>query len=255
MDPGSWESETFASSISFPLHFSCCTLYNPPPKIQFKSMVKSHVVNYWETKLRVEAAQLKSLVHFQPNYMSLVRPHPIWTTCGSNSFEVNKAVTQARMLSGRYCTDQLSRHWSRNREGICLLPGCSGLAIGSLEHILLQCPALHSTRVKLVRLCQDIADNYPNVRQTILSTLFSNDNLEQMQFLLDCSTMPQVIVLRQTHGFGPLHQLFYVSRNWCYSIHRKRMDILGLYQFRWHIFFSNDIQSAVNHEWLYVDLI
>ena len=144
-------------------------LYNPPPKTKFKSMVKSHVVNYWEIMLRLEAAQLRSLVHFKPLYMSLVKPHPIWTTCGSNPFEVNKAVTQARMLSGRYCTDQLARHWSKNREGICLLNGCSGDAVGSLEHILLQCPALHSTRVNLFRLCHVIAKKEPLVRQVRLS--------------------------------------------------------------------------------------
>ena len=143
--------------------------------------------------------------------MSLVKPNPIWTF-GSNPFVVNKAVIQARMLSGRYYTDQLSRHWSRNREGIFLLAGCSGLAMGYLEHILLYCPALHSTWVKMVRLCQDVAENYHLLWQIILSTLFFNDNLRT-----SAVSTTQVIVLHQTHGFGPLHQLFYVSKNWCYS--------------------------------------
>ena len=149
-----------------------------------------------------------------------MKPRRIWTTCGSNPFEVNnEEVTQARMLSGRYYSDQLLRHWSRNSEGIFLLAGCSGLAMGYLEHILLYCPALHSTWVKMVRLCQDVAENYHLLWQIILSTLFFNDNLRTsaVSTRIFHHAMPQVIVLHQTHGFGPLHQLFYVSKNWCYS--------------------------------------
>ena len=126
---GSWIMRIRELCIQYQLPSPLDLLYNPPPKTKFKSMVKSHVVNYWEIMLRFEAAQLRSLVHFKPLYISLVKPHPIWTTCGSNPIEVNKAVTQARLLSGRYCTDQLARHWSKNREVICLLTGCSGDAI------------------------------------------------------------------------------------------------------------------------------
>ena len=69
--------------------------------------------------------------------MSLSWPHKIWTTCGLNPFEINKAVVQARMLSGRYITDNLSRHWNQNKLGLCIIPGCTGDDVGSLEHYLL----------------------------------------------------------------------------------------------------------------------
>ena len=85
---------------------------------------------------------LSSLEHFRPSYMSLSTPHPLWTSAHS-PYEVQKAVIQAWMISGRYCTDKLARHWSsRNPSGLCLLPGCDGLHVGSLEHILLHCQAL-----------------------------------------------------------------------------------------------------------------
>ena len=75
-------------------------------------MVKSKVINYWEAYLRSKALSMResSLKYFRAEYMSLTRPHPIWSTCGSNPYEINKAVVQARMLSGRYVTDQLARH-------------------------------------------------------------------------------------------------------------------------------------------------
>ena len=58
------------------------------------------------------------------------------------------------------------------------------------------------------------------------------DHRLAMQLLLDCSSIPEVITMVQSHGPEVLHHLFYVSRNWCYSVHRKRMDLLGLYQYR-----------------------
>ena len=42
---------------------------------------------------------------FKPKFMSLTCPHPLWTTCGSNLFEINKAFTVSRMLSGQYISD------------------------------------------------------------------------------------------------------------------------------------------------------
>ena len=81
--------------------------------------------------------------------MSLAKPPPIWSTCGS---KVNKAVIQARMLSGRYPTDKLSRHWTDNKAGVCKLPFCTGVDIGSLEHILLFCPGLKEARSNVTKL-------------------------------------------------------------------------------------------------------
>ena len=81
---------------------------------------------FWKNVLSTEAYQLPSLKYFQLHLMSLRSPHPLWTTAGSNSFEVSKAIVQAQMLSGRYPTDYLSRHWT-NRDGSCSLPSCKDL--------------------------------------------------------------------------------------------------------------------------------
>ena len=137
------------------------------------------------------------------------------------------------MLSVRYPTDQLSRHWNQqNRAGYCLLQGCSGMAQGSLEHIILDCPALLSTRLNLVKLSISVACEYPPVADIIHLVLNTLDQGYAMQFFLDCSILPTVVTLVQTNGLGVFHHLFTLSRNWCYSLHRKRMELLGLYQYR-----------------------
>ena len=126
-------------------------LEKPFSKLQFKTLIRSKVLGYWETKLRTEAASLSSLEYFRPSYMSLSKPHPIYLTVGSSPYEMCKATVQAKMLSGRYKTEKLCRHWSKNNKGICLAPTCSELEVfEDLPHILAKCKALSKTRLSLV---------------------------------------------------------------------------------------------------------
>ena len=61
-------------------------LSNPPTKEHFRKAIKSRIVDFWETKLRNRASSLPSLTYFKPCFMSLTKPHPIWTTAGSNPY-------------------------------------------------------------------------------------------------------------------------------------------------------------------------
>ena len=162
-------------------------------------------MNHWEIQLREESRQLTSLQYFRPEFMSLNRPHPLWTTCGSNPFEVHKATTQSRMLSGRYMTDKLRRHWSGDIYGLCRLPTCTGTAVGSLEHLLLDCPALQLTRTKMEQLLWDTCSPDANLLSTVL-LIFQQG--KTMQFLLDYSVLPETINLVQQFGVQVLDKLF-----------------------------------------------
>ena len=230
---GSWIMQIRQLCIQYGLPSPLSLIQCPLSKTEFRSLIRSHVINYWELKLRSDAMLLPSLQYFKPHYMSLVNPHPLWSSCTSNPFEVNKAIVQARMLSGRYPTDQLTRHWNqRNKAGLCLLEGCSGQTLGTLQHILLECPALCSTRQNLIGLLHKTACMYPLVADVLYKSFYTPDQSLTMQFLLDCTVLPAVVTLVQANGGELLHQLFYISRNWCYSVHRKRMEMLGLYKYR-----------------------
>ena len=39
--------------------------------------------------------------------------------CSFITYEIHKAVIQARILSGKYLTDKPSRHWTKNSLGLC----------------------------------------------------------------------------------------------------------------------------------------
>ena len=133
----SWFANIRDICLLYDLPHPLTLLENPMSKVAFKKLVKSKVIDYWENQLREIAASLSSLVYFKPEFHSLSRPHPIIWTPGPNSHEVSKAVVQLKMLSGRYRTAMLTRHWSSNRSGCFPAPGCSTLE--TLEHILVSC--------------------------------------------------------------------------------------------------------------------
>ena len=121
-----------------------------PTKYQVKTMAKAAVTDYWLEKLRLKAEGLISLKYLKSRFLGLSRCHPIFWTCGSSPWEVDKATTQARLLSGRYRLESLTSHWVPwNREGMCSLPDCWKTAVaheGTVQSFLLDCPSLSSTR-------------------------------------------------------------------------------------------------------------
>ena len=154
--------------------------------------------------------------------MSLHTTHPLWTYCGSNSYEISKAIVQAKMLSGRYRTDQLLRHFSEN-DGFCNL--CCQKILGSIEHLLLQCPVLEESRKQLhLNLIANI--NISESAKSLIHNSFQSIKTAT-QMLLDCTALPTVISARQTEGPSVIQQLFRFSRSWCYTIHKTRLKLLG----------------------------
>ena len=153
----SWFQKIRDLCILYQLPHPLTTLANPPTKASYNKQIRSKIFDYWESELRLKAMELTSAPFFKPEFMSLTCPHQLWTSCGSNPFEIHKAVTQAKMLSGTYVTDKLSRHWSNNPNGFCSIPGCTGHTLGSIEHLLLSCPALQESRVKLDNLAFKVA--------------------------------------------------------------------------------------------------
>ena len=162
--------------------------------------------------------------------MSLSSPHPLWTTAGSSPAKVSMATIQTHMISGRYRSESLCRHWSKNKQGFCLLsPGCSA-TVEDLPHILQSCSGLAPVREKLVNFTIKYSKNVPAISELVLN--LSNPTNERFcQFLLDCSCIPEVIEAVQLHGHAVLEHLFNISRTWVYSLHKSRMKILG----RWNV--------------------
>ena len=158
--------------------------------------------------------------------MSLTKPHPMFTTCDSNVYEVNKTKAMSSLISGRFKSDYMSRHWDiNNKDGMCKL--CpSTRSSGDLTHLLVFCPALQETRDKLVRFSFSKTVDNPHLSQLLKSQL-GGSSKQLISFLLDPSVIPDVITSCQMKKFK-LQDVFKICRTWCYSIVQKRRQILQM---------------------------
>ena len=232
----SWFQQIRELCIQYQLPHPISLLEYPPSKTYFKKLCKMKVNEYWHAKFTQES-MLPSLRFLHPNFLSLTKTHPIWSSLNGNPYQTMKAKTQARFLSGRFRTESLCRFWSDNKEGVCLLDSCRGLYLKEdLDHILLHCAGLTETRRRLARFTADYISDKPILKPIIAAYLCNSEELF-MQFIIDCSILPLVITNFQQ--FGPtIHEhLFHISRTWCYSLDRDRSKLLGrcTYKHYWNI--------------------
>ena len=139
---------------------------------------------------------------------------------------MEKATTQARLLSGRYRVEALTRHWTPwNRDGLCTLPACwktPSSHVGSVEAFLLSCPSLSHTRNALEHSTVEFFQT-TSILETLVPQCLTDD---PVQFYLDCSTMPAVISAAQEHGETLTASMMKLTRNYCHVLHKARIDML-----------------------------
>jgi len=125
--------------------------------------------------------------------MSLLQPHPLWTTSQNNSYEVNKSITAARILSGRYRSDWHCRYWSpTNKEGFYLL--CPGDNIpGNIEHMLSSCPALQDKSNLMLKFWSKQTQESPQMRK-LVDTMLSSPPSKCIQFVCKPSVINEVML-------------------------------------------------------------
>ena len=223
----SWFFSMRALCLQYGLPHPLKLLQSTLTKHQYKSMTTKAVVNYWEMKLRADAGPLTSLQYFHPEFMSLVTPHPIWRTSGTSPYQISMSQVQATMLSGRYRTELLCSNWSSNTSGCCQTPSCRDLSLPEdLKHILAECGSLQSTRDSLMAFTRNISRSCPEIKP-IVEKYCSLIHPDFIQFLLDCSVLPEVIQAQQQCGSQAiLNPLFRITRTWCFCLHKARLKVL-----------------------------
>ena len=229
----SWFVQVQEIFLTYSLPHPITFLDNPPSKETYKRLVKAAVVDNWEKKLRGQAELLSSLKYFQPGFMSLSSPHPIYSTCGNSPYQVARATIQARYLSGRAKVEALTRHWDpSNKDGVCLLCRMINPTLGTIEHLLLQgsCPALVDARLMMLSFFQSYMVSRPYLLPIMKAYWNTEDHLT-MQLLLDCSVLPDIIRMHQETSFPILKDIFYMSRSYIFKVHttrRRRLEDMKL---------------------------
>ena len=222
----SWFQQIRNLCLLYSLPHPLQMLDSPPTKGGFKNLVKSNVTQYWQNILMKEAMELSSLGYFRPSQYSLRQPSILWTSAGGSSYECAKSNIVAKMISGRYRSEDLCKHWTpSNRNGFCLADTCTEVR-GDLTHILVECKALNDVRNRLKNLWYERSAQLPALHHLISMVLSSPPSI-QVQFILDPSLFPAVTLLWEIHGQPLLDHVYYLTRTYAYYTHRERMIMLG----------------------------
>ena len=197
-------------------------LETPPNKILFKKLIRQKVLDFWESKLAEEALALTSLKYFDPSIFNLRKPSLHWLYSTNKSYECAKTTVVARMLSGRYRTENLCRHWgSSNHEGFCLATTCTDV-VEDLVHILVECPALETVRNRMIAMWLERSDSYPSLHQMLKMVVASPPDIIT-QFVLTPWCFDGVSMLAEIYGQAILDHIIYLTRTYAYHIHRERL--------------------------------
>ena len=125
------------------------------------------------------------------------------------------------MISGQYRTDHSTRFWSKNPNGYCTNSTCHNVA-GNLQHILLVCPAYQSTRGRLFDLLLHRMAPYPEFC-LLFKNLSESTLYTRLKLILDPSSLPEIIHLKQLLGPITLALAYYCSCTFPYGIHKQRL--------------------------------
>ena len=222
----SWFNQIVRSCIMYSLPHPHQLLTNPPAKSAFKCLIKKAVSKFWTDRLQAEASSLNSLHLFHPLNYSLQKTHTIWTSAGSNPFECHKAVVLARMISGRYRTEKLARHWSStNRDGYCSLESCNNI-VGSLEHMLIICPGLETVRARMKRMYIEKTALLVPLQRVVYELLESSPE-SQLQLILEPMAFDILMSMSRLYGPTVSNTLYYCSRTYVYYIQREKAKLLN----------------------------
>lgn len=120
----------------------------------------------------------------------------------------------------------MCRFWSSNRKGYCLAETCQEVP-GTLEHLLIHCPALEGVRSQLQTLFSTKTIGFPSLHNLVMKKVLSSTATQQVKFILDASADVELLQLVQLHGQQVLDLVLYLTRTWAYCIHREKMILTG----------------------------
>ena len=222
----SWFQQVRDICLLYSLPHPLELLQHPPTKFSFKNLVKRKVTQYWENLLRTETLHLSSLIFFNSTQLSLQKPCFLWRSAGSNSFECSKSLIVGKMVSGRYRSDYLCRHWTpANKQGYCLEDTCNEV-VGDLVHMLGVCPALQAVRKRLIRFWFDKSAATPALF-SFISEIVCSPPHDLTQFILDPCQFSAILAMMNTLGLDIINHIFYLTRTFAYYMHREKMLLLG----------------------------
>ena len=133
--------------------------------------------------------------------------------------EYSRAVFAICFVSYQFYVINLSPH-----TGTTIWP--IGDKIGTVQRQSRDCPALHTARQNLLQMWLEKAAVIPPLYSFVVELIASPPS-HIMSFILDPSSLPQIICLYQNFGTEIHDLVFYMTRTYAYGLHRKKLILLG----------------------------
>ena len=201
-----------------------CLQSDPPSKSNYKERVLTKVLAFHEDELKTTVRQKQEkddsyMKYFNVNLFGLRgRHHPSLSNI-ITSEEVRKLRPHIKFLSGDYLTYQ--KKYNQSQQGSPLCRTCR-LENESICHIIAICPSYESMRTRIFKEIAQIS-------------LLSRNKVDFETMLAEPETISQYVLdptsfnlNSRVHMSDPVvESLYRLSRDLCYTIHTRRMKILG----------------------------
>ena len=200
-----------------PLILTQCPIMS---KEEWKTLITTRVTVYHEKLFREKAAKNSRLQFLNVQLLSLSgRPHPSLLGI-TETRQVQKLRAHLQLLTGDFPSFELLGH-RQNSDQQCRL--CFN-PIESIQHIITECSATADARNRI----------FPELLNLVLSIDPTNQLLQPniskrilTQFVLDPTSFNLSNEFRISFKNPRLHELFSLSRDWCFSVTSLRRKLLS----------------------------
>ena len=191
---------------------------DPPSRESWKELIMTKIACYHENHLRSMARTNSLMTFFNVNLLSLRgKYHPALADLNT-SWDVAKARSHLKFISGNYLTYQIKAEQSGGS------PRCRICESGhpeTIEHIIISCKTLDSYRkgilIEFQQLCK-------STRNNLNFDLFLEDETSLCQFIIDPTSMN--LTNRVSLSDPLVQQFFKLSRDICHTLDKARMEML-----------------------------
>ena len=195
----------------------------PPPKHVFKTDIETRITSFHERELREKASNIRRMKYFNITVIGLSgKGHPAILNLYSSN-DVKRSRYHLKMLMGDFYSFEVQNLHSGSSP-FCKLchkeDSNENKKVENTCHILASCTALLDIRTKYYQYYnQKLSDSYMN-----FDSIFSNEE-SACQFVLDPTSMNLESRINFTDPLAT--ELFNISRNFCYDMCTRRLELLG----------------------------
>jgi hypothetical protein len=220
VDSASWFKDTELLLLKYGLPTSRALFQDPVPKDKWKAQVRKAVSGFWTTSLLHDAQAKTSLRWLNLQHVHVGVVHHCWWYVMPSVKDVRRAAVKVKMLTGTYPTQERLASWDSRGNVLPACPLCQS-AVETLDHMLLWCPATHTSRCKeLSTIAKAVQDRVGVCAWRIISS----QDVYLMQLLLDSSHLVDAELLPVDSLLTELLELH--SRRLCYTIHCRRAFLM-----------------------------